>query len=417
MSLRYPLGLLASLSVAACFNPEAPDLGTETSSTSNGSTTEPEPTTTTGDEPDTTADSTTAPTSAESDASSASSGSSSEGGEGEPVCGDGVPAGDEACDDAGESATCNADCTLAACGDGLVNATAGEECDDAAENGPTRRCSDVCIVGAGLDGTFGTDWEMLPTFAMGGEPPYGLQSFHYAGQPYLYDLSLNVRFDVAGQSWTTLPSALPYVNTYWANGATDLEAIWVPRDGSLWRFELATESWSQAAAGVPDGSIDLSAAVYDGQGRIWWYATNALASYDPVTGTQTSAPHTSFGDMYETRLGYDPRTNSLVFTGFQNATLVVYSIDDDTFTAASPSPGGFVRDNSCQDRSGHFYVGSDSTPTMMYQFDVETGTFTPLPELPFAHDNNSSCAVSQEGYLYVGNSPPMLYRLSLGTGE
>ena len=36
----------------------------------------------------------------------------------------------EECDDAGESATCDADCTAAVCGDGVLNESAGETCDD-----------------------------------------------------------------------------------------------------------------------------------------------------------------------------------------------------------------------------------------------------------------------------------------------
>ncbi len=54
------------------------------------------------------------------------------------ICGDGIindyihgdnqPA--EQCDDRGESATCNIDCTVATCGDAKTNATANEECDD-----------------------------------------------------------------------------------------------------------------------------------------------------------------------------------------------------------------------------------------------------------------------------------------------
>ena len=56
-----------------------------------------------------------------------------------PICGDGVTnmAAGEACDDAGVSAMCNADCTLAGCGDGVLNEAAGEECDD----GGNRRCA------------------------------------------------------------------------------------------------------------------------------------------------------------------------------------------------------------------------------------------------------------------------------------
>ena len=43
------------------------------------------------------------------------------------TAGEGVP---EDCDDSGESATCDINCTDAICGDGDINASAGEECDD-----------------------------------------------------------------------------------------------------------------------------------------------------------------------------------------------------------------------------------------------------------------------------------------------
>ena len=53
------------------------------------------------------------------------------------VCGDNIKNNREACDTAGNSQTCNADCTAAACGDGKINqafkpagATHVEECDD-----------------------------------------------------------------------------------------------------------------------------------------------------------------------------------------------------------------------------------------------------------------------------------------------
>jgi len=48
----------------------------------------------------------------------------------EAGCGDGVVNLGEACDDGGESVTCNANCTTSACGDGVVNASDGETCDD-----------------------------------------------------------------------------------------------------------------------------------------------------------------------------------------------------------------------------------------------------------------------------------------------
>jgi len=46
------------------------------------------------------------------------------------VCGNGVVEVFEDCDDGGETATCDPDCSFAACGDGTINTTAGEQCDD-----------------------------------------------------------------------------------------------------------------------------------------------------------------------------------------------------------------------------------------------------------------------------------------------
>ena len=46
------------------------------------------------------------------------------------ICGNGELDPGEECDSAGETASCDEDCTLALCGDGYLNSAAGEECDD-----------------------------------------------------------------------------------------------------------------------------------------------------------------------------------------------------------------------------------------------------------------------------------------------
>ncbi|MBI5511365.1 MAG: DUF1566 domain-containing protein [Deltaproteobacteria bacterium] len=61
-------------------------------------------------------------------------------------CGDGVIAPLEACDDAGESATCNADCSQSRCGDRVPNATANEECDDGANHDDCDGCLNDCML-------------------------------------------------------------------------------------------------------------------------------------------------------------------------------------------------------------------------------------------------------------------------------
>lgn len=60
-------------------------------------------------------------------------------------CGDGfVYLTDEECDDAGESPQCDADCTFAVCGDGVINASAGETCEDGDED-DTDECPGTCV--------------------------------------------------------------------------------------------------------------------------------------------------------------------------------------------------------------------------------------------------------------------------------
>lgn len=65
----------------------------------------------------------------------------------EAGCGDGVVNLGEACDDGGESAACNANCTTSACGDGVLNASAGETCDDANTTAGDG-CSATCMTEA-----------------------------------------------------------------------------------------------------------------------------------------------------------------------------------------------------------------------------------------------------------------------------
>ncbi len=70
-----------------------------------------------------------------------------------PVCGDTIvnPIAGEDCDDGGETAACDIDCTLASCGDDTVNLTAGETCDDGGQS-PT--CDGDCtavVCGDGVE--------------------------------------------------------------------------------------------------------------------------------------------------------------------------------------------------------------------------------------------------------------------------
>ncbi|WP_257453293.1 DUF4215 domain-containing protein [Archangium lipolyticum] len=68
-------------------------------------------------------------------------------------CGNGVRDPEEDCDAKGESATCNANCTLRRCGDSILNRTAGEQCDT---GGESETCNNNCTAVACGDGIVNT---------------------------------------------------------------------------------------------------------------------------------------------------------------------------------------------------------------------------------------------------------------------
>jgi hypothetical protein len=336
------------------------------------------------------------------------------------VCGDGVVAGEEECDDGAESAACNADCTVARCGDGIVNETAGEDCEPTSSE-LWARCSQSCFIGSSLDGTFGAEWEPLAAPSAGSHVA-GLQSFHYAGMPYIYEFTGNRRYVIASDEWQELEEPLPWTSaTYWVDAAVDASYLWVARDEAMHVFTLESETWDTLAGAIPDGSTQEGATIYDGAGYLWYHGPDDdLIRYDPADGTFETFTHDGdFAgfDVYETRLAYDPITNAIAFTGFENDRFLVFDIDDGTFHEGAPNPGGRVCDNTCQDRSGGVYAGTAGY-AQMYRYDIAEDTWTILPDLPALHDNNSNCVVSEDGFLYFatddGESGKEFYRLPLG---
>ncbi len=347
-------------------------------------------------------------------------------------CGDGVKNGDEDCDSKGKTtASCNADCTMPICGDGHVDDKAGELCEPDENAEVWARCNTICTYGVRLDGTWSTEdvgmgggpstpWETLAINEEASDNLAGLQSFHYSGQDFIYDLTTNTRYDIAADSWSALEAALPYSPDYWENGAVDSMSIWVPRGGSMYRFVLATETWETPSTEVPDGANEDTAAVFDANGFIWYAGgDDELVKYDPKDGTfdtfSFAADFPAF-DVYEARVAYDPLSNKLVVTGYENDSFLVFDLTSEEFSQGSVSPGGPVRDNSCQDLAGGIYVGSDDDPGKMYRYDIAADEFTVLPDLPVQHDNNSTCVVSEDGYLYYATNTDIdgqFFRLKL----
>ncbi len=118
------------------------------------------------------------------------------------MCGDGLvnTTAMEDCDDSGESATCNVDCTDAMCGDGLVNATAMEDCDDANAD-DFDFCSNACVVAPAavldFDHVFDTD-----TGALDGVPQSNWDPTNFTW--YLTGLEITGSLTVVGANPLTI---------------------------------------------------------------------------------------------------------------------------------------------------------------------------------------------------------------------
>jgi hypothetical protein len=72
------------------------------------------------------------------------------------LCGNGIVDAGETCDEQGQTATCDEDCTPASCGDGLVNEMAGEQCD---EGGASETCNLDCTLPRCGDGVINVGGE------------------------------------------------------------------------------------------------------------------------------------------------------------------------------------------------------------------------------------------------------------------
>ncbi len=140
--------------VQGCFSPNA---SVESATDDDPSTSEGETTAAPTTDPETGGP--TAPPASSSGQQSTSSDTTDESsstsdsttGDPDAECGDGVPQGDEACDDGelngvSEMTDCLSDCTLTTCGDGFVGLPDNEQCDQGDGNADDGACTSACAI-------------------------------------------------------------------------------------------------------------------------------------------------------------------------------------------------------------------------------------------------------------------------------
>lgn len=265
-----------------------------------------------------------------------------------------------------------------------------------------------------FDGTTGATWEMMATATGDLE---GLQSY----VPVNFDSIVNVNsivqiYDIATDSWSDAASAGPD-NAPWLQAAPVGDDLWLIKENNIYKYVLATDTWTTEATWI--GNDEFSMTESDEHGVIYAHSSDDnFVIYD--TNQPPGATNPSYFDAsvvvtstFETRLAYDPGTRSIFFGGYGDPELYQWEIDAGTVTQVTSIPENQLNDIFCSDRSGHIYAAGDSGGTTMFQYDIATDTWSQIPDLPVDHGNNWTCTVDAGGrYLYT-SADTQFYRLPL----
>jgi hypothetical protein len=266
-----------------------------------------------------------------------------------------------------------------------------------------------------FDGTTGSTWEMMASSPL---TIVGMQSYVPDTSSSIVNVSdqtdVNI-YDIAADSWTAAASPAP-ASDYWMQAAPVGDNLWLMKNNEIYEYDVATDTWTDVTSWT--GSDDESMTESDENGVIYSHSSDGnFVVYDttqpPGANNPSYVSDTSGGNTSETRMGYDPKTRSIFFGGYGYPELFKWEIDTGNITQVTSIPENQLNDIFCSDRSGHIYAAGDSSGTTMFQYDIATDTWSPIPDLPVDHGNNYTCTVdSGNGYLYT-SSDTELYRLKL----
>lgn len=181
------------------------------------------------------------------------------------------------------------------------------------------------------------------------------------------------------------------------------------------RYDTTAGSWTLVRSDVM-GTMTNAQTATDGLGRLWSYQSgNNLVMYDSVADSLTYFP-TGVAVTTQTRVVYDPTTNSIFFGAAFSTPLCRFDIATsvvDITIAALPETN--LSDTMCSDHSGHIYAALGCGGSTIYQYDVEANSWRRIPDFPVDHGCNATCSVHEDGWLYLGDlgGGAPTYRLEL----
>jgi hypothetical protein len=276
-------------------------------------------------------------------------------------------------------------------------------------------------IDAGHDG--GTDgghdagppaaWEMMPAGGLVQHPGWS-DATPVGGGDVFYAVTGGTtpefaRFDGATGAWTTLSSAsaAPFgMPTYFAGMAWVGNALYLMSDIYVYRYDIVSASWSNV---VLVSMTSWAQSTHDESGHVFAVTgDNRIATYTIATNTVSYQAFGRDAPVTGPRIAWDATTHLLyVVPNFALATM--YSFDPATgnITARASLPATRATPTFCGDRHGRIYAAGDNNGTFLSVYDIATNTWSMLSQtLPFDHNANGACTVTDDGYLYytdVGN--------------
>lgn len=328
-------------------------------------------------------------------------------------CGGDTGPTDAAIDSSGDSAVPDA------IADTNVSETAGETSADGA--------TDVAIdTGSGkFTGATGTSWEPRKG---GINSSQGFSEYTAAGVSYFFAAYASggstgggspvmARYDISADSWTTVAACPWGVENNKGLGWVGT-SLFQHKDNTLYRYSIATNTWTSAASGLPGTFSSMHA--HDDANRMYSMVTdgtNRLVYFDTVTSAVSYVAGPS-GTVYHPRLAWDGTTKALYIAPNADEKLVwSYMPATGAVTVRASIPETSIGRAFCSDRAGHIYATGDnascSTSNTIWQYDTVANSWKKIPDLPFVHGCIGACTVTDDGWLFVSNGRGELARLRL----
>ncbi len=274
---------------------------------------------------------------------------------------------------------------------------------------------DAFAVDTGMPAT----WQLLPSSSWPLDG--GFSDYTRAPNTSFYALAGNTsdifgRFDIPTQTWTMLAAppetGIDGAARGLAGPAWVGSALYVMYATNVHRYDIAANTWTALAAVAQ--TVNAQNAT-DDAGHVYAITMDRrVATYDIASDTVRYQPLGVAVTPAVPRLAWDPGARRL----FVVPTLEspdMYSFDPATGTVAplaSLLGATTFAPLFCGDRAGHLYGTTNTVgDAFFWRYDIATNTWSSMPDLPFPHNQNGECTVSDDGYLYVAADQPSMARI------